>query len=92
MELGGEQVEVIVTRKFSKRDDGNTDTSVVVEQSKDARFTSPQKLLDSSLGALRFDPLAFAGIDRTSRADHCFLCSSSFLRHSFAFSVLSQLS
>lgn len=52
--------EVIVTRRFSKRDDGSTDTSVIVEQANGARFQSPQKLLDSFLDALTFDPLAFA--------------------------------
>lgn len=52
--------EVIVTRKFRKRDDDSVDTSVVVESDKGARFPTPQRLLDSFLGALSFDPLAFA--------------------------------
>jgi len=55
--------EVIVTRRFSKRDDGSTDTSVIVEGANGARFPSPQKMLDSFLGALTFDPLAFARSD-----------------------------
>lgn len=52
--------EVIVTRKFRKLEDGTTDTSVVVEGANGARFPSPQRMLDSFLGALTFDPLAFS--------------------------------
>lgn len=52
--------EVIVTRKFRKRADDTVDTSVIVESDKGARFPTPQRLLDSFLGALSFDPLAFA--------------------------------
>lgn len=52
--------DVVVTRKFRKREDDSVDTSVVVESAEGARFPSPQRLLDSFLGALSFDPLAFA--------------------------------
>lgn len=59
--------EVIVTRKFRKRDDGSIDTSVAVESDKGARFPTPQRLLDSFLGALSFDPLAFARAEATAQ-------------------------
>jgi hypothetical protein len=52
--------EVIVTRRFRRLEDGTPDTSVVVESREGARFGSPQRLLDSFLGALTFDPLAFS--------------------------------
>lgn len=47
--------EVIVTRKFT----AEGGTSLVVEAANGSRFASPQKLLDSLLGTLTFDPLAF---------------------------------
>lgn len=52
--------EVVVTRTFTKREDGTAGTSITVENADGARFPSPQRLLDSLLGSLTFDPLAFA--------------------------------
>lgn len=52
--------EVVVTRTFTKREDGTASTSIIVENADGARFPSPQRLLDSLLGSLTFDPLAFA--------------------------------
>jgi DNA repair exonuclease SbcCD ATPase subunit len=52
--------DVIVTRKFRKREDGSTASSVVLENADGARHTSPQKMLDSWLGKLTIDPLEFA--------------------------------
>ncbi|MFZ0462244.1 MAG: AAA family ATPase, partial [Candidatus Acidiferrales bacterium] len=52
--------EVIVTRKFKKHDSGETTTAVAVEAADGSKFTGPQELLNSFLGALCFDPLAFA--------------------------------
>jgi DNA repair exonuclease SbcCD ATPase subunit len=52
--------DVIVTRKFRKREDGSTASSVVLENADGARHTSPQKMLDSWLGRLTIDPLEFA--------------------------------
>lgn len=52
--------EVVVTRTFTKREDGTAGTSIMVENADGARFPSPQRLLDSLLGSLTFDPLAFA--------------------------------
>jgi DNA repair exonuclease SbcCD ATPase subunit len=53
--------ELKVTRTFRRKTDGNdVTTSVVVENEQGARFSSPQTMLDSLLGALSFDPLAFS--------------------------------
>jgi energy-coupling factor transporter ATP-binding protein EcfA2 len=52
--------EVIVTRTFAKNDDGTARTSITVENAEGARFPSPQRMLDSLLGSLTFDPLHFA--------------------------------
>jgi hypothetical protein len=47
--------ECVVTRKFTS--DGKT--TLVVEAQNGSRFPSPQKMLDSLLSGLSFDPLAF---------------------------------
>ncbi len=52
--------ELIITRHFRATDDGGYTTSIAVENADGARFPSPQKMLDTLLGALSFDPLAFA--------------------------------
>jgi hypothetical protein len=52
--------EVIVTRTFSKRDDGSTASTITVESADGARWPQPQKMLDSLVGTLTFDPLEFA--------------------------------
>lgn len=52
--------EVIVTRTFKKREDGSAGTTITVENAEGAQFPSPQRMLDSLLGSLTFDPLAFA--------------------------------
>jgi hypothetical protein len=52
--------EVIVTRNFSKRDDGSTASTITVESADGARWPQPQKMLDSLVGTLTFDPLEFA--------------------------------
>lgn len=46
--------EIIVTRKWTE-----TGSTLVVEGKKGKRFSSPQTLLDSLVGSLSFDPLAF---------------------------------
>lgn len=51
--------EIIVRRTFKSTDEGYT-TAIVVENAQGARFPSPQRMLDGLLGALSFDPLAFA--------------------------------
>ena len=52
--------EIIVTRKFKLGEKGQTTTSLEVTSDKGARFPSPQSMIDNLLGALSFDPLAFA--------------------------------
>jgi DNA repair exonuclease SbcCD ATPase subunit len=56
----GTTVQLIVRRTFKTAEDGSFTTSVVVENADGARYGSPQKVLDGLLGALSFDPLAFA--------------------------------
>ena len=51
--------EIIVTRKFAE---GGA-TSLVVESTTGARFSSPQRMLDELLGAISFDPLAFSRME-----------------------------
>ena len=59
---------VVVTREWARRSesDGATSTPervttrLLVENADGSRFTSPQKMLDSLLGSLTFDPLAFS--------------------------------
>jgi energy-coupling factor transporter ATP-binding protein EcfA2 len=48
-----------VTRTFKAVDGGHYTTTITVENDEGARFPSPQKVLDSLLGELSFDPLAF---------------------------------
>lgn len=52
--------EYVVTRHFTRKEDGGFTTSIAVESADGARFPSPQKMLDKLLGSLTFDPLAFA--------------------------------
>lgn len=51
--------DLIVTRTFTKQEDGEFTTSLKVESAEGALFPSPQKILDDLLGSLTFDPLAF---------------------------------
>ena len=59
---------IVVERKFADAD-GKLTTSVTVESAEGARFPSPQKLLDSLLGELSFDPLAFARMEPRKQFD-----------------------
>jgi ABC-type dipeptide/oligopeptide/nickel transport system ATPase component len=52
--------EFIVTRRFDAVAGGGFTTSVKVENADGARVAKPQTMLDSLIGALAFDPLAFA--------------------------------
>jgi hypothetical protein len=54
VEIGGEQVELVVERRF---DEGGS--KLVVETATGARKAAPQDILNALLGHLTFDPLAF---------------------------------
>jgi energy-coupling factor transporter ATP-binding protein EcfA2 len=59
--------EIVVTRHFKAGEDGSYTTQLTVESAEGARYPSPQKMLDSLLGALSFDPLAFSRMDAKSQ-------------------------
>lgn len=61
--------EVVVTRTFSRQEDGTARTTVMVESAEGARFPTPQRMLDSLLGSLTFDPLAFARMKPAEQFD-----------------------
>ncbi len=52
--------ELIVTRKFRVKEDGETTTSIVVTAADGAKYDSPQGMLDGLLSSLTFDPLEFS--------------------------------
>lgn len=60
LKLGGEGRELVATRKFVSKEDGEHTTSLVVESAEGARFPKAQSVLDELLGALAFDPLHFS--------------------------------
>ncbi|KMO23108.1 ATP-binding protein, partial [Methylobacterium aquaticum] len=55
--------EIKVTRTFKRQEDGTFPTKILVESADGARYPSPQRMLDSLLGARSFDPLAFTRMD-----------------------------
>ena len=57
--------DIVVTRRFS----GSGSTLVVASKSGEARFASPQAMLDKLVGSLSFDPLAFARMEAKAQAD-----------------------
>lgn len=65
LQLGGDAVEMVVTRTFKRKKDAETGeeikqtADITVETAAGARFSKPQEILDSLLGALTMDPLAF---------------------------------
>jgi hypothetical protein len=63
--------EIIVTRHFKQADSGAFTTSLTVESAKGARYPSPQKMLDSLIGALSFDPIAFIGMEPKEQFNYC---------------------
>lgn len=56
--------ELIVERKFNE-----SGSTLSVENAEGARFPSPQKMLDSLLGELSFDPLAFSRMSPRKQFD-----------------------
>jgi len=62
--------EVVITRTFQKRGEGEQPgTTITVESADGARFPSPQRMLDSLLGSLSLDPLAFARMQPKQQFD-----------------------
>jgi DNA repair exonuclease SbcCD ATPase subunit len=62
--------ELRVTRTFKRGNDGaGPTTSITVENAEGARFPSPQRMLDSLIGALSFDPLEFARMPPAEQFD-----------------------
>lgn len=57
--------EMTVTRKFTQGGGG----SLIVEAKDGTRFSSPQKLLDTLLASLTFDPLSFTRMDAKSQLE-----------------------
>jgi hypothetical protein len=59
----------VVTDKYIARvefkldDDGNIKEKLILQNTEGAKFTSPQKLLDSIIGDISFDPLSFINKD-----------------------------
>ena len=51
--------DYVVTRTFNARDDGRATTAIKVESAEGVPQKSPQGILNSLVGALTFDPLAF---------------------------------
>lgn len=61
IDLGDKTVELIVTRTFKRsKENGEYTTSLTVESPDGGVFRSPQRMLDTLLGELSFDPLVFA--------------------------------
>jgi DNA repair exonuclease SbcCD ATPase subunit len=56
--------EMVVERKFTE-----SGSTLSVESKDGARYPSPQKMLDALLGALSFDPLAFARMEPRKQFD-----------------------
>lgn len=51
--------ELIVTRTFKRKDDGDYTTEIFVESPDGGQYKSPQQMLDALIGALTFDPVSF---------------------------------
>lgn len=61
--------ELVVTRTFRQKDGGDYTTSIEVKNADGAKFPSPQRMLDSLLDALAFDPLAFSRMEPKKQFD-----------------------
>ena len=56
--------EIVVERIFKKTDEGNTLSSITVENAEGTAIRQPQTMLDKLIGELSFDPLAFARMSK----------------------------
>lgn len=61
--------DIVVTRTFTAREDGEYTTAITVENAEGARYQSPQFMLDKLLGSLTFDPLEFARMPPKAQFD-----------------------
>lgn len=52
--------DIVVTRKFTRKKDGEIGTSLEIKRANGDKVSSPQALLDSLCGQLAFDPLEFS--------------------------------
>lgn len=52
--------DIVITRTYTPTEDGSYNTTLTVESADGARFPSPQKLLNSLLSSLSFDPMQFS--------------------------------
>jgi predicted ATP-dependent endonuclease of OLD family len=52
--------DLVVTRKFTRKKDGEIGTSLEIKRANGDKVSSPQALLDSLCGQLAFDPLEFS--------------------------------
>lgn len=64
LELGGEQVELTVERRFTE-----SGSTLIVETADGVRPQKPQSIMDALYGAISFDPLTFARSDRKTQLD-----------------------
>lgn len=55
--------DLIVTRTWTRKKDGEVSTSLVVSNADGATYNSPQSMLDKLIGRLSFDPLGFTQMD-----------------------------
>lgn len=51
--------EIVVRRTINRKEGGKHTTSLTVEAANGARFSKPQQVVDSFMGALSLDPIAF---------------------------------
>lgn len=52
--------ELVITRTFTRKEDGDHTTTLAVASADGARYPSPQAVIDKLIGSLAMDPLAFA--------------------------------
>jgi DNA repair exonuclease SbcCD ATPase subunit len=54
--------DLVVTRRFRAKEDGEWATDIKVENGEGARYSSPQKLLDALISKFAFDPFEFTNL------------------------------
>lgn len=61
--------ELLITRKFTAKDDGTYTDSVKVESAEGLRYSKPQEVLDALLGQIGFDPFGFVRMKPEQQAE-----------------------